>query len=58
MHAGIDKLAELYPRCFFRTHHLRRPLKIGIRDDIIARHPDLRPGLIESALSTYAQNVS
>jgi sRNA-binding protein len=57
MHDGIDKLAELFPNCFFRENHLRRPLKIGIKDDIIARHPDLRPALIVSALSTYARCV-
>jgi sRNA-binding protein len=33
---GIDKLVELFPNCFFRENHLRRPLKIGIRDDIFA----------------------
>jgi sRNA-binding protein len=57
MHDSIDKLAELFPNCFFRENHLRRPLKIGIKDDIIARHPDLRPALIVSALSTYARCV-
>jgi ProP effector len=58
MHDGIDKLAELFPHCFFGQTHLRRPLKIGIRDDIFARHPELQTGRIRSALRTYAQNVS
>jgi ProP effector len=57
MQDGIDKLAELFPNCFFRDNHLRRPLKIGIRDEIIARHPDLRPGLIVSALKMYTRCV-
>jgi ProP effector len=58
MHDGIDKLAELFPNCFFRENHLRRPLKIGIRDDIFTRQTGLRPGLIESTLSMYARSVS
>jgi ProP effector len=57
MQDGIDKLAELFPNCFFRDNHLRRPLKIGIRDDITARHPDLRAGLIVGALKTYTRCV-
>lgn len=52
---GIDKLVELFPNCFFRENHLRRPLKIGIRDDIFARQTGLRPDLITSALSTYVR---
>jgi ProP effector len=55
---GIDKLVELFPNCFFRENHLRRPLKIGIRDDIFARQTGLRPDLITSALSTYVRSVS
>jgi sRNA-binding protein len=51
MHEGIAPLAEIYPRCFCQ------PLKIGIREDIIARHPEIRPGLIASALKTYTRSV-
>jgi sRNA-binding protein len=40
MHEGIAELAELYPTCFRQP---RLPLKIGIHNDIIARHPELRP---------------
>jgi sRNA-binding protein len=58
MHEGIDKLAELYPRCFFRTNELRRPLNIGIRDDIFARQTDIRPELVVKALRAYIRSVS
>jgi hypothetical protein len=33
MHEGISQLAKLYPNCFCEP---RRPLKIGIREGIIA----------------------
>ena len=36
MYFGIDQLTALYPRCFFRPSHLRRPLKSDIRYDLIA----------------------
>ena len=54
MHEGISQLAKLYPNCFCEP---RQPLKIGIREDIIARHPEIRPGLIVSALKTYTRSV-
>ena len=57
MHDGVDLLATLYPLCFFRAHELRRPLKIGTREDIIAQHPELQPGVIESALQIYTRCV-
>ena len=55
MHEGIARLAELYPNCFRQP---RQPLKIGIRKDVIARHPELRPSLIASALKAYARSLS
>jgi ProP effector len=57
MHEGVDLLATLYPLCFFRAGELRRPLKIGTREDIIAQHPELQPGVIESALQIYTRCV-
>jgi len=51
---GIAQLAELYPNCFRRP---RQPLKIGIHTDVIARHPELRPSLIASALKTYTREL-
>jgi sRNA-binding protein len=55
MHEGIAQLVELYPNCF---RQLRRPLKIGIHNDVIARHPELRPSLIARALKTYTHSLS
>ena len=54
MHEGIAQLAELYPDCFRRP---RQPLKIGIHNDIIAQHPELRASLIASALKTYTRSL-
>ena len=54
MHEGIAQLAELYPNCFRQPG---QPLKIGIHNDIIARHPELQPGRIASALTTYTRSV-
>jgi len=56
-HEGVDQLATLYPLCFFREHELRQPLKIGIREDIIAQHPELQPSVIVSALQNYTRCV-
>ena len=57
MHEGVDQLATLYPLCFFRAHELRRPLKIGIREDIVAQHPELQPSVIVNALQIYTRCV-
>ena len=54
MHEGIPQLAELYPSCFRQP---RQPLKIGIHNDIVARHPELRPSLIARALKTYTRSL-
>jgi len=54
MHEGNAQLAELYPSCFRQP---RQPLKIGIHNDIIARHPELRLSLIASALKTYTRSL-
>jgi ProP effector len=54
MHEGIAQLAELYPNCFRQP---RQPLKIGIHNDIIAQHPELRPSLIGSALKAYTRSL-
>ena len=46
--------AELYRSCFRQP---RQPLKIGIHNDIVARHPELRPSLIARALKTYTRSL-
>jgi sRNA-binding protein len=53
MHEAIAQLAELHPNCFRRPG---QPLKIGIHNDIIARYPELEPGLIASALRMYTRH--
>jgi ProP effector len=54
MREGIAQLAELYPNCFHRPF---QPLKVGIHNDIIARHPERPPSLIASALNTYTRSL-
>ena len=54
MHEAITQLAELYPNCFRQPG---QPLKIGIHNDIIARHPERPPSLIASALNTYTRSL-
>jgi ProP effector len=53
MHEGIAQPTELFPNCFRPPCE---PLKIGIHNDIIAQHPELRPSLIASALKTYTRS--
>ena len=43
MHEAIAQLAALFPNCFRQPWE---PLKIGIHNDIIARHPELRPSVL------------
>jgi len=54
MHEGINLLAELYPRCFCRTN--RRPLKVGIYDEVISRHPEMSKPQIKRLLKEYTQS--
>src|SRR6516162_4112892 len=53
MHEGIDLLAELYPRCFSRTN--RRPLKIGVCEEVISQHLEMSRHGIKHLLKTYTQ---
>jgi ProP effector len=45
---------EKRPNCFRQP---RQPLKIGIHNDIAARHPELPPSLIARALKTYTRSL-
>src|SRR5262249_19680472 len=54
MHEAIAQFAGLHPNCFRQPS---QPLKIGIHNDIIARHPELQPGLVASALRMYTRSV-
>ena|ERR1700683_4114808 len=49
-------LAERFPACFQVFERRRRPLKIGIHEDITAATPDLDPRHVRLALAAYARN--
>jgi ProP effector len=53
MNEGTDLLAELYPRCFCRTN--RRPLKVGIYEEVISQHPEMSGPRIKRLLKKYTQ---
>lgn len=55
--AGIALLQERWPRAFFMPEHRRKPLKVGIRQDIIAAGlGELTPGQLSNALRIYCRN--
>jgi ProP effector len=54
MHEGINLLVELYPRCFCRTN--RRPLKVGIYEEVISQHPEMSKPQIKRLLREYTQS--
>jgi ProP effector len=57
--AVIALLAERYPNCFHVYEVRRRPLKVGIDKDIIARAGDtITPDAVSNALSVYVKNKS
>jgi sRNA-binding protein len=55
---GIELLAEKFPRCFAMLESRRRPLKIGIDQDILAALPDgISRHEIRRALRSYCGNA-
>lgn len=53
-----EELFKRFPRCFAQESnplHHKRPLKLGIKDDIIARCPDLDEKVVGQALADYVQ---
>jgi ProP effector len=55
--AALALLAERWPKCFSVYQQRRRPLKIGIRDDImLGLAGTMTPGELNSALRCYAAN--
>jgi sRNA-binding protein len=54
MREGLDLLADLYPHCFDRLN--RRPLKVGICEEVIAQHPELSRCRIKRLLKKYTQS--
>jgi ProP effector len=57
--AAIVLLSELFPRAFFVHEAKRKPLKLGIRDDIIATvNGAIHPHELVSALRMYCNNMA
>ena len=54
MREGLDLLADLYPHCFDRMN--RRPLKVGIFEEVIAQHPEMSRHRIKRLLKEYTQH--
>ena len=54
MREGLDLLAGLYPHCFGREN--RRPLKVGICEEVIAQHPEMSRHRIKRLLKEYTQH--
>lgn len=52
----LDSLAGQFPKCFVLNPQLRRPLKVGIRNDIVARGIGMIEGEINAALATYTRH--
>ena len=53
MREGLDLLVDLYPRCFDRVK--RRPLALGVREQIITQHAELSRNRIKRLLKRYVQ---
>jgi sRNA-binding protein len=51
---GLDLLADLYPHCFDRPN--RRPLKVGVCEEVIAQHSELSRHRIKRLLKEYTQH--
>jgi hypothetical protein len=52
MREGLDLLAGLYPHCFGREN--RRPLKVGICEEVIAQHPEMSRHRIKRVSASLA----
>jgi ProP effector len=57
IHATIADLAGRWPKCFSVLETRRRPLKLGIHEDIAAAAPDLDPTDLSNALRYYVGNL-
>jgi sRNA-binding protein len=54
MREGLDLLGDLYPHCFGRMN--RRPLKVGVCEEVIAQHPEMSRHRIKRLLKEYTQH--
>jgi sRNA-binding protein len=55
--ATIARLAQLYPACFYVARQERRPLKIGIRRDLVALDLGVGRRELDSALAWYVNGI-
>jgi len=55
--ATIARLAHLYPACFYAARQERRPLKIGIRRDLVALDLGIGRRELDSALAWYVNGI-
>jgi len=56
--AAVWLLIEIFPKCFVMLGRDRRPLKIGIHADILAREPSFPVKELGQALSWYTGSVA
>jgi len=52
----FDRLAELFPKCFFQKGHERRPLKLGIGKELAAMNLGIAPVRLDQALTRYVRS--
>jgi ProP effector len=57
IHQVIAVLAERFPRCFAVLEARRRPLKLGIDQDIRAAVPDIDATVLSAALGYYTRSI-
>jgi ProP effector len=55
--ATIAQLAQLYPACFYVARRELRPLKIGIRRDLVALDLGIGRRELDSALAWYVNGI-
>lgn len=48
-------LAERFPKAFMPTGAVKIPLKVGVKEDILAASPDLTRGQVTKALRDYCR---
>ena len=54
--AAIEVLETRWPKTFFLNQMHRKPLKVGIHDDLLAAGVELTPSALSNALRTYCGN--
>jgi ProP effector len=57
IHQTIADLCGRWPKCFSVLEARRRPLKVGIDQDIAAAIPDLDPTALSASLRYYCRSI-